>query len=469
MTSYTMSIDGEQHTAAQSYGVINPATEEEFARAPSCSREQLEAAISAAQRAFATWKRDETARRSALRKGAELLQAKAADIGRTLTLEQGKPLAQATGEVLGAAAQLKAIAEMPLPHEVTRDNEKGRVEIYYRPYGVMAAITPWNFPVMLASWKIAPALLGRQHDGAQAVAVHAALHAAARRGAERERPAGRRAQRDQRRQRHRRAAHRASARAQDLVHRDRSRPVRRSRSAAPDLKRVTLELGGNDPAIVLDDADPATIATQLFWSAFMNCGQVCMAVKRIYVPEALLAPLASAIAKVAREVKVGDGIDPQTQLGPINNAMQLERVSGLVADAKQRGAQVHAGGERMARKGYFFAPTVLTGVGDEAPIVAEEQFGPVLPLLPYRSLDDAIERANATHFGLGASVWSPNRERALEAAKQIDAGTVWINQHLALTADAPFGGAKWSGIGAAGGRWAIESFLQQHVINQRFG
>jgi acyl-CoA reductase-like NAD-dependent aldehyde dehydrogenase len=468
MASYTMSIDGEQHTAAQSYGVINPATEEEFARAPSCSREQLEAAISAAQRAFATWKRDESARRSALRKGAELLQAKAADIGRTLTLEQGKPLAQATGEVLGAAAQLKAMAEMPLPHEVTRDNEKGRVEIYYRPYGVTAGITPWNFPVMIAMSKIAPALLGGNTMVLKpspftplstlqlGEVLNQALPAGVLNVISGDNDIG------------------AHLTAHPLVRKisfTGSVPTGKkiAQSASTDLKRVTLELGGNDPAIVLDDADPAQIATQLFWSAFMNCGQICIAVKRIYAPEALLAPLASAIAKVAREVKVGDGTDPQTQIGPINNAMQLERVSGLVADAKQRGAQVHAGGERMERKGYFFAPTVLTGVGDDAPIVAEEQFGPVLPLLPYRSLDDAIERANATHFGLGASVWSPNRARALEVAKEIDAGTVWINQHLALTADAPFGGAKWSGIGAAGGRWAVESFLQQHVINQRFG
>jgi acyl-CoA reductase-like NAD-dependent aldehyde dehydrogenase len=238
-------------------------------------------------------------------------------------------------------------------------------------------------------------------------------------------------------------------------------------AAAADLKRTTLELGGNDPAIVLDDVDPEKLGAQLFWSAFSNSGQICTAVKRVYAPEAILKPLVAAVAGVARGVKMGDGLEPETQLGPINNAMQLERVSELVADAKQRGAQVHAGGERMARKGYFFAPTVLTEVGDDVAIVAQEQFGPVLPLLPYRSLDDAIERANATHFGLGASVWSADAERARAVAMEIDAGTVWINQHLALTAKAPFGGAKCSGIGDAGGRWGLESFMQKHVINQR--
>jgi acyl-CoA reductase-like NAD-dependent aldehyde dehydrogenase len=240
-------------------------------------------------------------------------------------------------------------------------------------------------------------------------------------------------------------------------------------SAAHDLKRVTLELGGNDPAVLLDDVDPQKIAPQLFWSAFMNCGQICIAVKRVYVPEALLAPLTEAIAGIARTVKVGDGLEPTTQIGPINNAMQLERVSALVADAKSHGAKVHAGGERLDRKGYFFAPTVLTGVGDDVAIVAEEQFGPVLPLLPYTKLDDALERANATHYGLGASVWSSDRERARKVAAELDAGTVRINQHVALTSHAPFGGAKHSGIGEAGGRWGVASFLQKTVINERRG
>jgi acyl-CoA reductase-like NAD-dependent aldehyde dehydrogenase len=468
MTRYTMSIDGEQHEGASSFGVVNPATEEEFARAPSCSRDQLEAAITGAQRAFPTWKRDESARRAALRKGAELLQARAAEIGNTLSMEQGKPLAQATGEVLGAAAQLKNAADMPLPHEVTRDDEKARIEIAYRPYGVVAGITPWNFPVMIAMSKIAPALLAGNtmvlkpspFTPLSTLLLGTVLNQALPRG-----------------------VLNVVSGDNDLGAQISSHPLVRkisftgsvptgkkiAQSAAPDLKRVTLELGGNDPAIVLDDADPAQIASQLFWSAFMNCGQICIAVKRVYAPEALLSPLVAAIAKLAREVKVGDGLDPQTQIGPINNAMQLERVSSLVEDAKRRGATVHAGGERLPRKGYFFAPTVLTGVAEDAAVVAEEQFGPVLPLLSYRSLDDAIERANSTHYGLGASVWSRDAARATEVAKEIDSGTVWINQHLALSPHAPFGGAKWSGIGEAGGRWGLDSFMQKHVINARLG
>ena len=468
MMSYTMSIDGKQQLGARSFGVINPATEEEFAPAPACSSAQLDAAVAAAKRAFPAWKRDEAARRTTFRAAAELLAAKAPEIGRTLTLEQGKPLAQAIGEVNGAATQLKNAAEMPIPKEVTRDDAKGRIEICYRPYGVVAAITPWNFPVTTAMSKIAPALLGGNtmvlkpspFTPLSTLMVGTLLSQVLPKGVLNVISGGNDLG--------------AQLTAHPLVRKisfTGSVPTGKqvAQSAASDLKRVTLELGGNDPAIVLDDADPAQIAPQLFWSAFMNCGQICIAVKRVYAPEAIFEPLVAAIAKLAREVKVGDGMDPQSQLGPINNAMQLERVSGLVDDARQRGATIHAGGERLPRKGYFFAPTVLTGAGDDTRVVAEEQFGPVLPLLPYRSLDDAIERANATHYGLGASVWSKSPERASEVAKQIDAGTVWINQHLALSPHAPFGGAKWSGIGDAGGRWGVEAFLQKHVINQRHG
>jgi acyl-CoA reductase-like NAD-dependent aldehyde dehydrogenase len=468
MTEYTMSIDGKRELSSDSFPVLNPATEEVIGRAPECTPERLDAAVSAATRAFRGWRRDEAARREALRAGAAALEAKASEISRTLTLEQGKPLQQASGEVYMAIAQLRSVADMPLPHEVTRDDAKGRIEICYRPYGVVAGITPWNFPILIAMSKCAPALLAGNtmvlkpspFTPLSTLALGEVLSQAL--------PAG---------------VLNVVSGGNDLGARLTAHPEvkkisftgsvptgkRVAEAAAADLKRVTLELGGNDPAIVLDDADPEKIAPSLFWSAFMNAGQICTAVKRIYAPESSFEALVAALAKIAREVKVGDGLDPETQIGPINNAMQLERVTALVADAKRRGAVVRAGGSRMDRKGYFFEPTVLTGVGDDVAIVAEEQFGPVVPVLPYRSLDDAIERANATHYGLGASVWSPDRGRAVEVGKQLDAGTVWINQHLALTPSAPFGGAKWSGIGVASGRWGLESFLQKHVINQRMG
>ena len=464
MSDYTMSIDGKQHGAAESFGVLNPATEQVFAQAPACTPAQLEEAVAAAQRAFKTWKRDEQFRRQVLRTAADRVQAHAKEIGRTLTLEQGKPLALAIGEVLGASVQLRSTADQPLPHEVTRDNDKGRIDICYRPYGVVAGITPWNFPILIAMTKIAPALLAGNtvvlkpspFTPLATLQLGAVLNQVLPPGVLNVVSGGN------------------ELGALLSGHPD-VRKVsftgsvatgkRVAQTAASDLKRVTLELGGNDPAIVLDDADPSKIAPQLFWSAFHNSGQVCTAVKRVYVPEALFAPLVAAIAKLAKEVRVGDGLEEGTQLGPVNNAMQLERVASLVDDAKKSGAKVHAGGERLGRAGYFYPPTIVTEVDDRTALVAEEQFGPALPLLPYKQLDDALERANDTHFGLGASVWSGSVERATGVAKELEAGTVWVNQHLALTPKAPFAGAKWSGIGEASGRWGLESYLQRYVIN----
>ncbi len=461
-----MSIDGEQCGADSVFDVINPATGETFAQAPECSAAQLERAIAAASRVQRSWKRDLDARRAAMRNAAELLQARAEAIARTLTLEQGKPIAHAIGEVAGAANQLRTAADMPIPHEVTHDDARGRIEVAYRPYGVVAAITPWNYPVLIAMSKIAPALLAGNamvlkpspYTPLSTLQIGEVLSQALPAGVLNVVSGGN------------------ELGAQLTAHPDIKKISftgsvatgrRVAAAAGEDLKRVTLELGGNDPAIVLDDADPATLGGSLFWSAFMNSGQICTAVKRVYAPASMLPALTEAVATVAKSVKVGDGLDPDTMLGPINNAMQLERVCELVADARERGAVIHAGGERMPGKGYFFEPTVLSGVGDDVRIVAEEQFGPVLPLLPYDDLEDAIERANATHFGLGSSVWSASSERAREVAMEIDAGTVWVNQHLALTPKAPFGGAKCSGIGEAGGRWGLESFMQKHVINER--
>jgi acyl-CoA reductase-like NAD-dependent aldehyde dehydrogenase len=236
-------------------------------------------------------------------------------------------------------------------------------------------------------------------------------------------------------------------------------------AAAEDLKRVTLELGGNDPAIVLEDADPKAIAKKLFWSAFNNCGQVCIAIKRLYIAEALYEPLLAELVAVARSARVGDGLKEETQIGPLNNAPQLERVMELVRDARAHGAKIAAGGERIGTTGYFHQPTILTDVNDSMRIVAEEQFGPALPVMSFKTVDEVIARANNSHFGLGGSVWTSNRERGIEIAAQLESGTGWVNTHGALTPLAPFGGSKESGIGYELGRWGIDGFTQLQVIN----
>jgi len=236
-------------------------------------------------------------------------------------------------------------------------------------------------------------------------------------------------------------------------------------AAAPDLKRITLELGGNDPAIVLPDVDVARTAKRLFWGAFENCGQVCSAIKRVYVPESLYESMVAQLADMARGVKVGNGLDEDSQLGPINNRPQFERVQELVEDARQAGARLVTGGQCLGEGGYFYAPTIVADLQDGVRLVDEEQFGPVLPVVPYTELDDAIERANATHFGLSGSVWSSDTARAEEVARRLECGTAWVNQHLNVLPHAPFGGAKWSGIGVENGPWGLLGFTEIQTVN----
>jgi acyl-CoA reductase-like NAD-dependent aldehyde dehydrogenase len=235
-------------------------------------------------------------------------------------------------------------------------------------------------------------------------------------------------------------------------------------AAAQGLKRVTLELGGNDAAIVLDDADPDAVESPLFWGAFANTGQICAGIKRLYVPESLAGPILERLADRARRTVMGDGTDPAVQLGPIQNRLQFERVSGLAADAVAQGGTVVAGGHRLDRPGYFYAPTIVTGVGTGVPLVDEEQFGPVLPVMVYRDVEDAIAAANATEYGLSGSVWSPDVDRAAAVAGRLDAGTVRVNDHLTFSPHVPFGGHGVSGLGVENGPWGLEEFSDLQVL-----
>lgn len=236
--------------------------------------------------------------------------------------------------------------------------------------------------------------------------------------------------------------------------------------AAASLARVTLELGGNDAAILLDDVDVEEIADRLFWAAFRNCGQVCMAVKRVYAPARLYSQVVEALAQRAKAAVVGAGLDPGTQLGPVNNAPQLARVERYTAQALADGARAVAGGHRLDRPGYFFAPTILADVPARSPVVTQEQFGPVLPVLPYGHLDEAVEAANDTGFGLGGSVWGTDLDRAGEVADRLECGTAWINHHAELSLAQPFAGAKDSGVGVAGGPWGLYGNLRPFVVHR---
>ena len=465
MSDFVMTIGGESVPAGESFGVHNPATGEVFAHAPECSRTQLDAAFDSAAKAYRDWKTDEDLRRTTLLKMADVLLASAGDIAPVLTAEQGKPLGDANIEVFAAAIWCQYFANLETPSQTIQDDADALVDVVRRPLGVVAAITPWNFPLTLAFWKIAPALLA---GNTMVLKPSPFTPLSTLKTVELLRsviPPG---------------VLNVVSGGDDLGAWMTGHPVPRkitftgsietgkkvAQSAAPDLKRVTLELGGNDPAIVLDDADPAWVAKAIFAGAFNNNGQVCSAIKRVYVPEALYDDVVDALAAHASETKVGDGTEPDTKLGPINNAPQFERVKELVADAISGGAKAVTGGHPMDRPGYFFEPTILAGLSDGTRIVDEEQFGPALPVVSYRDLDDAVERANATHFGLSGSVWGTDADRAYEVAGRLECGTAWVNTHLALAPQQPFGGFKWSGIGIENGPWGLAEFSEVQVMHR---
>jgi acyl-CoA reductase-like NAD-dependent aldehyde dehydrogenase len=465
MHDFAMTIDGVSRSGAQRFDVINPATGTPFATAPSCDRELLDEAFAAAARAFRTWRLDDDQRRDLLRAAGTTLSEHAQEIGLVLTQEQGKPIAEATREVIGAAMWFRYYADLDIEREILQDDGDAFVEVIRKPLGVVAAIAPWNFPIVLACWKLAPALRAGNtvvlkpspYTPLSSLAMVEVLNRVLPNGVLNVVSGG-----DElgawmtAHPTPRKVSFTGSVTAGKKV----------AASAGADLKRVTLELGGNDPAIVLDDADVEAVSGRLFKSAFANNGQVCVAVKRVYVPDALHDDLVTLLADQARATVVGDGMDPATQLGPINNAPQLERVTSLVARSLDAGAVPVAGGARIDRHGYFFEPTILTEVRDGDPLVDEEQFGPALPIVRYSDLDHVLERVNDSNYGLGASVWTADEERGDRVARRLDAGSTWVNTHAALTPSLPFGGMKWSGVGVENGPWGYLSFTDLQVVHR---
>ncbi len=462
MSEFTMTIDGVARSASSSFAVVNPALGERFADAPDCSREQLDDAMDAAQEAFHPWSEDDDARRNGLRQAADLMLQSYDELVPLLTAEQGKPFSGSREEIFGVALWLQYYADLEVPVHVVQDDYIARTEVTRRPMGVVVAITPWNYPLVLAAWKVAPALRAGNsvvlkpspYTPLSTLKMVEIMNQALPHG-----------------------VLNAVSGGDELGKWMTAHPVPRKVSftgsvasgkhvaaaAVTDLKRVTLELGGNDPAILLDDVDPAAIADRLFWGAFMNGGQICTAIKRVYAPDSLYDAIVEVLAEKARSVKVGDGSEEDTEIGPINNEPQFRRVRELVDHAVSRGARVATGGRPMDRPGYFFEPTILADLSDGTRIVDEEQFGPALPVIPYSSVDDAVARANGTHFGLSASVWSADPGRATAVATKLECGTTWVNAHLQLAPHQPFGGHKWSGVGVENGLWGLDSFTDLQV------
>ncbi|HLY87620.1 MAG TPA: aldehyde dehydrogenase family protein [Acetobacteraceae bacterium] len=466
--TYRLLIDGALVDGAVTVEVVNPATGRPFAIAPRADVVQLERAVAAAKRAFPTWSRTRWAERQALLAAiADVLADKGEEFARLLTQEQGKTLTEARGEMEGTIAAFRYFATLELSPRVLRDTATDRIVEYRHPLGVVAAIVPWNYPLLMLALKMAPALLaGNTLIAKPAPTTPLATLRLGEIMAEMV-PAGVfQILIDENDLGPLLAAH------PDIAHVSLTGSTATGRmvmgAASGTLKRLVLELGGNDAALLLDDADIASVAPKIFESAMANAGQVCFAIKRVYAPRALVGPLCDALTELARAAVIGDGMIEGTTMGPVHNRAQFDKLAALLDKTRGEG-RIVAGGEVLPGEGYFIAPTVVRDLGDDALVVREEQFGPILPVLGYDNLDDAIARINASEYGLGGSVWTRDVERGIAVAAWIESGTVWVNKPIDLPFDIPVGGVKQSGMGRQQGMAGLEEFTQPRIVNAALG
>ncbi len=464
-TAYANLIDGEMVTTDQTIEVVNPANEEVVGTVPSCGKDELDRAVAAARKAFGSWRKTSAEERQKVVQAiAGTIKENADELYRLLTTEQGKPHAQAQMEIYGAAGLAAAQSGLTLDDVINQDDDTRLSRTRRVPVGVVGGIVPWNFPVMMAIQKIVPALI----SGCTIVLKPSPFTPL--------------------------TTLRIAELIKDVVpagtvniitgpdelgpliteHPDIDKITftgstatgkKIMEGAAGDLKRITLELGGNDASIVLPDADVEKVAEQLFWSSFSNAGQICVAAKRIYIHEDIYDDLSKAIAEYAKGVVVGDGSQQGTGVGPIQNKKQFDRVCELIQDAKDQGYRFLTGGDvDPSGTGYYVPITILDNPPEDARIVAEEQFGPVMPLMKFASVDEAIERANNSEYGLAGAVWTKDTEKGVEIAEQLETGTVWVNEYMHISPLAPFGGHKQSGIGAEYGIDGLKEFTYPQVI-----
>jgi acyl-CoA reductase-like NAD-dependent aldehyde dehydrogenase len=462
----SMTIDGRQVSTEDIFKVVNPSTGKPFATCPVATEELVDEAIGAARAAFRIWSAvpiEERAR--LLDRVADAVEERKQDIAGLLSREQGKPAhSAALGEVGGAVSWIRATAKLRPQVEVLKDDETGRVEIRRKPLGVVASITPWNFPILIGIWHIIPAILAgntvvmKPSSGtplSTLLLVEIAnqhlpagvLNTVAGPGAL--------------------GAHLAGHAGIDKVVFTGSTPTGRDimKRGSTNLKRLTLELGGNDAAIVLADADVEATAKKVFVKAFGNSGQVCAAIKRLYVHDSIHDELAGRLAEMASAAIVGPGDDPQSQYGPVQNAKQLAYLKDLAGDALANGGRFLAGGlPNEDQSGFFFPLSVVVDVADGMAIVDEEQFGPILPVIRFHQADEAVRLANANELGLGGSVWSRDTEEASRLAALLECGSAWVNDHSTISPDIPFGGAKQSGIGSEFGLHGLYEYMQMQTL-----
>lgn len=463
-TGYEGTIDGGACGSNEHLDVINPATGKAFASAPDAGEGQLDSAVDAATRALPGWRAlGIEQRRTALLKLADAIEANSEAFTALFTREQGRPLSFAAAEIALGVQWLRAAAAQDIPVEIVEDSETRTVEVHHVPLGVVCAIVPWNFPFLLAIWKIAPALLagntmvlkpspftplcalklGELSRGILPDGVFNVLSGGDALG-----PLM--------------TAHPGFAKISFTGSTATGKRV--MESAAKDLKRVTLELGGNDAAIVMPDVDLDAVAEQIFMGAFYNSAQVCVATKRLYIHEDIYDALRDRLHAIAQMMTVGDGTQDGVVFGPVQNAPQYRRVMGLIEQAEADGLTLLRGSDVPEGEGYFVPITLVDNPPDTAAVVTEEAFGPVLPLLRFSDIDELMSRANDSEYGLAGAVWSKDIEQAKAIAARMETGTVWINQNLQSAPHIPFSGAKQSGLGVESGQVGLLEFTQAKTI-----
>lgn len=447
--------------------ILDPATDETIGHVPEQGVKELDAAVARARRAQSAWAGLGHGERSRLLlAAADALDEQAEVLAQLLSRENGKPLngPNARLEVAQSSQWLRATANFETPGGTLVDDGETRATISYEPIGVVGAIGPWNWPLMITVWQIAPSLrMGNtvvvkpsEYTPLSVMALVHVLNSVLPEGVLEVVPGGREVGA-------RMSEHEDIGKIMFTGSIGTGRAI--AAAGADTLKRLTLELGGNDAAIVLDDCDPKQIAEGIFWGAFINTGQTCAAIKRVYVADNIYEELCGALAEIARNVPMGPGTDENNVLGPLQNRQQYEIVARLVDAARDSGATILAGGDPGEGPGNFYPATIVSDIDADNDLVVEEQFGPALPIIRYSSVDQAVEWANSLEVGLGASVWSADRDRALEVARRVEAGTVWINGHAVPDPRIPFGGIKQSGYGLEFGMEGLKAVAVPKVFN----
>lgn len=454
MYSFNNIAGGQVLAVKDTFDVINPSTLEVIGQAPAASLDDLNQAVAAAEAAFPAWAAlSDSQRQDYCNRVADKLEAHQEELANILTAEQGKPLdgLGSRFEMGGAVGWTRYNAALEIPVEVLQDDEAGRIELHRKPIGVVGSITPWNWPVMIAIWHIIPAIragntvvnkpspLTPLSTLRMVELMNEVLPAGVVNCVTGDNDIG--------------AAISAHDKIGKIVFTG-STPTGQKimSSAANTLKRLTLELGGNDAGIVLEDCDPSAIAPGLFWGAFINNGQTCAALKRLYVHDSIYDQVCEALTEFAKSVAMGDGFQEGMELGPIQNRMQFDKVNSLVRQSLDLGGQLLTGGPVDDDNTLFFPVTLIASEHDNDPLVHEEQFGPALPIIRFSDVDDVIAQANNNPNGLGGSVWTNDVERFRAIATRMECGSVWHNKHGAIQPNAPFGGVKSSGVGVEFGK-----------------